>query len=372
MQRRRVRLIAVVLVSCVVLGVLLLLSLRAKKSPVKEKNVGVAVVVDAEGQKVYKQQIATLRCYARRRGYQFFVLLASAFPECDVYTGILFKKPCVVLKALSRMRVGYSLFVFDADTVAVSFNAPLERWVDPRDDLVFYDREWNGEVTAGIYCVRNTPIARHFLAQWADFGFRQPVGFSSADNGALHLLLLEVLRLKKQQVCHQLYYNLKASVNDLVPYYSFVACTRRVLGPSRRWEVVVLGVGSGHITILNRFHGWAVDWNRLHVSSVIPFAHGVKNASTIDSLNFDVAKCKIKKKPSSLRVAGAAALRSEKAVAQLKLFPFRLVPRWPIAHCLGNFSCRPLEDDEEDQKHSTSLSFGPNNHTEDFWLQRFV
>ena len=371
MQRRKVRLIAAVLILCVVLGVLLLLSFPAKKPAVKEKNVGMAVVVDAEGQKAYNQQIATLRCYARRRGYQFFILLASAFPECDVFTGILFKKPCVVHHALSRMRVGYSLFVFDADTVAVSFNAPLERWLDTRDDLVFYDREWNGEVTAGIYCVRNTPIARHFLAKWAAFGFRQPVGFSSADNGALHLLLLEVLRLKNQHFCNRLYYNLKASVDDLIPYYSFVACTRRALGPSRRWKVVVLGVGSGQITILNRFHGWAVDWNRLRVSSVIPFAHGVKNASAIDSLNFDFAKCVIKKKPSSLRVAGAAAHRSEKAVAQLKL-PFGLVPRWPIAHCLGNFSCHPLEDDEEDEKHSTSLSFGLNNRTEDFWLRRFI
>jgi len=43
--------------------------------------------------------------------------------------------------------------------------------------------------------------------------------------------------LTQRHRCHALYQNLTALVTDLDPYFAFVACTKQVLGPPRRWTL---------------------------------------------------------------------------------------------------------------------------------------
>ena len=62
---------------------------------------------------------------------------------------------------------------------------------DKNYDLLFYERYFNGEVTAGGYGVRNNPITREFLKMWAELQFQEPKGFSSSDNGAIHVALMK-------------------------------------------------------------------------------------------------------------------------------------------------------------------------------------
>lgn len=133
----------------------------------------------------------------------------------------------------------------------------LESWLDNDHDIILYERSWNFEVMAGNYIARNTPFAREFLKSWADFEFRQPPGFSSADNGAIHLVLLQELGITNVQKCIDLYKALEESVMNLDPYFEFVACTKLHLGPARNWYIP--GKNPGKISILNRFHGFAVD-----------------------------------------------------------------------------------------------------------------
>jgi hypothetical protein len=112
--------------------------------------------------------------------------------------------------------------------------------------------------------------------------FEKPPGFSSADNGAVHLHLLRVLGLTGAKECADQYHNLTALVDNLQPYFNFVACTRFAMGPARRW------IHDGHtLTILNRYHGFAVDGfvgpNARGNGGVgfhggySPFQHGLKN-----------------------------------------------------------------------------------------------
>ena len=57
--------------------------------------------------------------------------------------------------------------------------------------MVFYERWFSGEVVAGGYGVRNNRKTREFLKMWADLELNQPKGFSSADNGAIHVALMK-------------------------------------------------------------------------------------------------------------------------------------------------------------------------------------
>jgi hypothetical protein len=71
---------------------------------------------------------------------------------------------------------------------------------------------------SGNYIASNKPWVLEFLRYWAHFRFRQPSGFSSADNGALHLALLEILELPETLEVQQLYSNLTATGNQLLSY----------------------------------------------------------------------------------------------------------------------------------------------------------
>ena len=120
----------------------------------------------------------------------------------------------------------------DADVVGVPSNASLKPWFDlaKENDLVFYERSWNFEIMAGNYIVKNSEYARGFLLRWSNFEYFKPSGFSSSDNGAIHLHVLHELGISGHKKCADLYKNLIAKVTNLNPYFEFVACTRELLG----------------------------------------------------------------------------------------------------------------------------------------------
>ena len=208
---------------------------------------------------------STYIAYARKHGYEFHLLdpLAIAPHVCkEKYKSFFFQKHCTVMHFLAVQPEGYTGVVLDGDVVPVSFDISLKQWLDIPSDVIFYERSWNFELTAGNYIVRNTEFGRNFLQQWADYDFQMPPGFSSADNGAIHMAMLQAIGIMDMK-CMNEYHKLTALVNDLKPYFHFVACTRRVLGPSRRWIVQnslnPVSPLSGSITILNRYHGFCID-----------------------------------------------------------------------------------------------------------------
>eukprot|EP00391_Amoebophrya_sp_Ameob2_P003126 CAMPEP_0179006010 /NCGR_PEP_ID=MMETSP0795-20121207/14292_1 /TAXON_ID=88552 /ORGANISM="Amoebophrya sp., Strain Ameob2" /LENGTH=152 /DNA_ID=CAMNT_0020700675 /DNA_START=134 /DNA_END=588 /DNA_ORIENTATION=+ len=86
----------------------------------------------------------------------------------------------------------------DADVAARGLRPSLAYYLEKLiqgADLMFFERIWgwerHNEIMAGSYMVRNTNKSRRFLYQWADVELRKPPGFHSADNGAIHLHLME-------------------------------------------------------------------------------------------------------------------------------------------------------------------------------------
>jgi hypothetical protein len=207
------------------------------------------------------------------------------------------------------------IFLFDSDVIVGFDDYSLDHWKNDIFDLSFFERYFSGEVTAGAYRVKNTLMARNFLKRWANWEFNRPEGFNSADNGAIHIALLEHFHLGKK--CIEDYHKLVANVSDLVPYFSFVSCARHALGMGSFVDGEGLGMGkylednegfrkngvvlskndSISVKIYPRGYGWMQDYDMGHPNdlrvkylkehtSVPVFAHEVKVYGTHEILKY--------------------------------------------------------------------------------------
>ena len=235
-----------------------------------------------------------MRAYAHRHGYGFEIIDPSQdAPGCVQLfpVAFFFAKHCAVREWLARQPPNYVAVVIDTDMSVGAADSSLSRWMEDGADVVFYTRMWNYEIAAGNYIVRNTEFSRTFLQAWTMFYNHMPTGFSSQDNGALHLALLQAVGIPNRD-CYQQYQALAgdSSFVGLTTYYLFIACVRRVMGVGRYWDVSLSGHQvkadrsasvDGRITIQNRFHGFAFDGILIghRVGGRIPFHHGIKNMS---------------------------------------------------------------------------------------------
>ena len=189
---------------------------------------GNTIYMVAVADKMFQQRYAvifdSMSKYAHRHGYQWRVIGDTGTePYCEQkYADFFFRKHCIVAKWMEKVtNRGDRIFVSDSDVVPYRTDVPLLHWSDLDEDLIFYDRTWNTEVAAGNYAVRNTLDTQNFLLGWADYEKERPPGFSSADNGAIHLHLIRTLGMEssKNGRCAQKYYNLTALVTNLSEYY---------------------------------------------------------------------------------------------------------------------------------------------------------
>lgn len=177
-------------------------------------------IADKSFQQRYDPIFNKMSTYASKYGYEWRVIGDTGTePECEErFQVYFFRKHCIVAKWMQReTKPGDRVLVFDADVVPYRTHTALEHWLhlSSEDDLVFYDRTWNDEVMAGNYLVKNTKQGQNFLMGWAAWEDEAPSGFSSADNGAIHIHLLQVLGLHTFDKCRKKYKNLTALVTDL-------------------------------------------------------------------------------------------------------------------------------------------------------------
>lgn len=100
--------------------------------------------------------------------------------------------------------------------------------------------------------------ALHFFCNHkAKYEFLQPSGFSSSDNGALHIHLLRYLgyeAMKPAEKCGTLYANLRKSVTELSDYWAYVTCTREWLSTNETFHK-----GEFSMRLLSQKKGFTVD-----------------------------------------------------------------------------------------------------------------
>jgi len=82
-----------------------------------------------------------------------------------------------------------------------------------------YERGFFPEIMAGCLIVRNSPLGVAFVSQWLAYNAPKPAGFSSSDNGALHLAVLRLLRPENPETIKRArdYYALTATSSNLQP-----------------------------------------------------------------------------------------------------------------------------------------------------------
>lgn len=218
------------------------------------KGIVIMVLGDKKFQAKYKGQIQSLQCFTDANDYKFVILEGNEYRTCDQYGDYFFRKHCTVAEWMEDQSPNLQVAIVDADVVAVVLERGLEKWANHDADVQVYQRCLFPEIMAGNYMVRNTPFARKFLRNWAKYNHKKPKGFSSSDNGAIHLVVQETVKATGFKKCKKMYNALKSTVNDLTEYFEYVTCVTDHLGPPRDWNA-----SGGVVTVWPRLNFWATD-----------------------------------------------------------------------------------------------------------------
>eukprot|EP00747_Dinoflagellata_sp_TGD_P047059 gnl/TRDRNA2_/TRDRNA2_144788_c0_seq1.p1 gnl/TRDRNA2_/TRDRNA2_144788_c0~~gnl/TRDRNA2_/TRDRNA2_144788_c0_seq1.p1 ORF type:complete len:563 (+),score=71.13 gnl/TRDRNA2_/TRDRNA2_144788_c0_seq1:98-1690(+) len=324
-------------------------SARCSDFEFERKRVGVMILADKTFQSKFQSQIQTHRCFTQRRGYDLWLLDGSEFKACRRYRDLgsfFFQKHCVVSEFLGTQAPGYVVAVVDADVVAVVLDRGLEEWARHDADVQFYERVTGEEIAAGNYIARNTPFARKFLMDWANWIDRRPKGYSSEDNGAIHLHVAKTMQLVGVERCEQMFASLVALSDNLNPYFDYVKCVKGLIGPPRRWQVS----GGGVITVWPRLHFFVVDGVFTHheaANSVGPVMHhGLKLKTDVKDFYFsNVDACELSEKYlESDQHFGFHVLRMARLYPHL--YPPGAKCSQCVERCMRTLSCPPLGNDE--------------------------
>lgn len=241
------------------------------KTETLDNDVIIVTYADEKFAQIYATNLRLLSCYAGRHNYSFEILLPNhctkIAPTCDGLHEVFFKKQCCVAGYLETLRAAgreSHVFVLDADVTVAVPGRGLESWRS-FSDLVFYEREFGGEIAAGNYVARPTAYAIRFLQNWSNWEHNRPVGFSSGDNGPLHLMLQDAFNKGDAKIhtphysyskCAYTFSHLTADVTNLTQYYDFISCTRQSISTPRQ----VHAPGGSSITVLPRYFAWVTDW----------------------------------------------------------------------------------------------------------------
>eukprot|EP00929_Paragymnodinium_shiwhaense_P070390 TRINITY_DN3564_c2_g1_i2.p1 TRINITY_DN3564_c2_g1~~TRINITY_DN3564_c2_g1_i2.p1 ORF type:complete len:826 (-),score=190.34 TRINITY_DN3564_c2_g1_i2:219-2696(-) len=321
-------------------------------SPAERPPVGILVVADKHFQRTYSAQIATQKCFAKRHGYELWILEGHEFTACARYRDFFFKKHCLVAKFLEARPPSYVAVVIDADVIGVVLERGLEQWILKGGDLQFYERATALEVAAGNYIAKNVPWTRRFLMEWANYEYKRPPGYSSSDNGALHVHVLEFLQLPGAKKCRDAYSKLRKHDPGGPEYWEFITGTKNALGPPRRWRVP--GEPNGTLTVWPRLHFFVMDgvYSSLTASNYLGpvMHHGIKNA--------DIVKQRYWKSLQRCELNSKVVLRSASQYGGMLLGLARSYPQFYkkgnkckqcVERCVKTLSCKPLEHDESEE-----------------------
>ncbi|CAJ0963573.1 unnamed protein product, partial [Mesorhabditis belari] len=201
----------------------------------------------------YRVAQQTLKCYLQTTNYE--LLLVDLYNEpkvknnCDRHKDIMFRRHCALLQYLNDTDW---MLVMDADTAVVNPEHCIEEWIDDRVNLIFYERFFNWEITAGIFLVKNSEFAYDFIKRWSMWEFDHPrIPFGTSDNCVLHMHTLQTIFNKTApaavNVCNKIWHN----TTGYESYLAFVFCTKIMFGANRFWP--------GKLKILPRAQGFARD-----------------------------------------------------------------------------------------------------------------
>lgn len=227
---------------------------RIDKFPIsrtpKDRHLNITVVMVVSdvnaAENEYKTALRSMRCYCKMHNYSFKLVQDVDYRDACHQSDFMFRRHCIVAELLEE--TDWIVFL-DADIAVVNPNIHLEDYIDPHYDLSFYDRFVNWEVAAGSYIIHNTPWAKSFLRDFANFETQLPNSFHGTDNGALHIFLQQKFYPQlsaESQVCRKIWEKAE-NYRDL---FTFEACIRTVMGDVHEFD---------RARILKKGTGWVRD-----------------------------------------------------------------------------------------------------------------
>ncbi|PAV87154.1 hypothetical protein WR25_10660 [Diploscapter pachys] len=244
----------------------------------EKPKIAIIVVTHRDGTGQYSLALDSIKCYCQARGYEFILIFNDRNEKCgqrDITFQHFFRRHCHVANEIANSTINYFLFI-DADIGVVNPKRKIEEFIDPKFDMIYYNRFYNQEITAGSYIAKNTNWTIKYLRDYANYETKLPRGDHGKDNGGLHAYIAEVLFPKRpiEIASCWMVYNQSRNHNDL---FTFEACIQTLLGID---EDI-----SGRIKIFKKGTGWCRDsWltNSLWNSTTDFMIHGWKNSRMIN------------------------------------------------------------------------------------------
>uniref|UniRef100_A0A0N5CA20 Nucleotid_trans domain-containing protein n=1 Tax=Strongyloides papillosus TaxID=174720 RepID=A0A0N5CA20_STREA len=194
------------------------------------ENITIISIVNTDDLSNYELAYQTTKCYSLVYGYDFITVNINYYKnilsKCN-QTDFMFKRHCFLSYYLKEI-IPYSKYVLfiDADIGVINPTHNLTKYLPIKDEeILFEERIFNYEISAGSYFVKNDVYARDLLLKWANFEKFIPNAFSGSDNVALHPFLFKYLppKYKNHSVVCQNLWETSQTYNDLERY---VACLR--------------------------------------------------------------------------------------------------------------------------------------------------
>ncbi|VDL76379.1 unnamed protein product [Nippostrongylus brasiliensis] len=160
-----------------------------------------------------------------------------------------FQRHCITAQILANNSYSWILFL-DSDIGVVNENRTIEEYIRKDADIIFYDRFYNFEITAGTYLAKKSPFAIGFLLGWANFVNRLSVPFSGTDNGAIHMYMTEIVAPNSSLLrrCWKMYNN----TVDYGTLWTYTLCCREAMKNSSFKKIFIYEKNS-----LGTFLGYA-------------------------------------------------------------------------------------------------------------------
>ena len=210
----------------------------------------------------YEPNFSTMQCYTAQYDDYVFVIIDldkisdSVLQQDCSNTSPMFLRHCVFANYLAKYPQYKAALFIEADCAVFNYKIRFENFLKADSDMTMSIRFHNGEITAGIYVVRNVDFVQNFLKKWSTTNF-----VHNADNGALHRLILDLT-------------GYTSSCQSNKSYEAFMKCFHQTIAKSKCKHGIFSKIVFQHPMDAMQYDGWLLKYRYSNQTFI---QHAMKN-----------------------------------------------------------------------------------------------